>query len=803
MSTTGDDVAIGVAALLVAVAVKVGILICVCRKRNQNDSRSASVDSQFLTLTMDKFLNDMEREKPIRFTGQQLRIATDNYSNLLGSGGFGAVYKGIFSNGTMVAVKVLRGRSSDKRIEEQFKAEVGTIGRIHHFNLVRLYGFCFEKNLIALVYEYMGNGSLDRYLFHENKTIEYEKLHEIAVGTARGIAYLHDECQQRIIHYDIKPGNILLDRNFNPKVADFGLAKLCNRENTHITMTGGRGTPGYAAPELWMPFPITHKCDVYSFGMLLFEIIGKRRNHDTRLAESQEWFPMWIWKKFDNGLLEELVIDCKIEEKNKESARRMVKIALWCVQYKPELRPIMSVVVKMLEGSEEIPEPVNPFQHLLDGGFVAHSVQVSETYTSISSMVTDSSIVRATPVMRKYEIELALSTIILWLMILLVLSCCNNPKTKIYSSSNKQFLTLTIDEFLNDMEKEKPIRFTCEQLRVATNNYTKLLGSGGFGEVYKGSFSNKIIVAVKILRGNSNKRVEEQFMAEVGTIGKIHHFNLIQLYGFCFERDLRALVYEYMENGSLEEYLFHEHKTLRFGKLHEIAVGTARGIAYLHEDCKQKIIHYDIKPGNILLDANFNPKVADFGLAKLCNRENSHITMTGGRGTPGYAAPELWMPSPITHKCDVYSFGMLLFEITGRRRNLELNLTESQEWFPRWVWKKFDAGKVDELIVWCGIEERYKEMAERMIKVALCCVQYRPESRPMMSDVVKMLEGSIDIPKPLNPFQHMTNGTFPSVVVQVSRTDANSAIVSKSGIIYATPIIKKGEIELVSTNGDD
>jgi hypothetical protein len=157
-------------------------------------------DSRFLTLTMDKFLNDMEREKPIRFTSQQLRIATGNFTNLLGSGGFGLVYKGIFSNETKVAVKILHG-SSDKSIEEQFMAEVSTIGRLHHFNLVRLYGFCFEKHTRALVYEYMGNGSLDRYLFREHNILGFEKLHEIAVGTVRGIAYLHEECQQRIIHH--------------------------------------------------------------------------------------------------------------------------------------------------------------------------------------------------------------------------------------------------------------------------------------------------------------------------------------------------------------------------------------------------------------------------------------------------------------------------------------------------------------------------------------------------------------------------------------------------------------------------
>lgn len=193
---------------------------------------NVSPDSRFITFTtMDKFLNNMEREKPIRFTSLQLRIATNNFTNLLGSGGFGAVYKGIFSNGDIVAVKLLNG-NSDKRIEQQFKAEVSIIGGVHHFNLVRLYGFCFEKHLRALVYEYMENGSLDKYLFCENNILGFEKLHEIAIGTARGIAYLHEECQQQIIHYDIKPGNILLDANFFPKVVDFGLAKLCNRENS-------------------------------------------------------------------------------------------------------------------------------------------------------------------------------------------------------------------------------------------------------------------------------------------------------------------------------------------------------------------------------------------------------------------------------------------------------------------------------------------------------------------------------------------------------------------------------------------
>ncbi|KAJ9548591.1 hypothetical protein OSB04_021134 [Centaurea solstitialis] len=289
------------------IVVKIIFMVYICNRRSRTRSKDPyAEDSRFIPLTMVKFLDDMERERPIRFTSQQLRTATENFSILLGSGGFGTVYKGIFSNGTAVAVKVLNG-TSDKRIEEQFMAEVSTMGRTHHFNLVRLYGFCFESSLRALVYEFMINGSLDYHLFKSKKgvIIGFEKLHEIAMGTARGIAYLHEECPQRIVHYDIKPGNILLDSKFCAKVADFGLAKLCNRDKTHITMTGGRGTPGYAAPELWLALPVTHKCDVFSFGMLLFEIIGRRRNMDVTLGESQQWFPIWAWGKYQNNQLKE------------------------------------------------------------------------------------------------------------------------------------------------------------------------------------------------------------------------------------------------------------------------------------------------------------------------------------------------------------------------------------------------------------------------------------------------------------------------------------------------------------------
>ncbi|KAI3860000.1 hypothetical protein MKW92_050835 [Papaver armeniacum] len=302
-----------------------------------------------------------------------------------------------------------------------------------------------------------------------------------------------------------------------------------------------------------------------------------------------------------------------------------------------------------------------------------------------------------------------------------------------------------MEMFLLDMGNEKPIRFTSSELQDFTWNYKVKLGAGGFGVVYKGVFPSGVEVAVKVLNESTSERIKEQFMAEVSTIGRTYHKNLVRLYGFCFESATKALVYEYMKNGSLDRILFDKNlqNSIKWEKLYDIAIGTAKGLAYLHEDCQKRIIHYDIKPGNILLDSKFNPKVADFGLAKLCNWDS-------------YAAPELWMPFPVTYKCDVYSYGMMLFEIVGRRRNLDLSLPESREWFPRQVWEKFEMEELDEMINgFDGIEKMDPEKVRTMILVAFWCVQYLPDARPSMSSVVKILQGGSEVKVPPNPFLHL------------------------------------------------
>ncbi|KAK8676907.1 hypothetical protein V6N13_142466 [Hibiscus sabdariffa] len=247
----------------------------------------------------------------------------------------------------------------------------------------------------------MENGSLDKLLFENKREIEWDKLYEIAVGAARGLEYLHHFTLKKIIHYDIKPANVLLDSDYCPKIADFGLAKLCSRDTTNITMSRVGGTPGYAAPEIWMPFPVSYKCDVYSFGVMLFEIVGRRRN-----LVGEEWFPKQVWENFDRGELEEIWDNCEIEEKDREKAKTMVTVALWCIQYLPDARPSMRDVVKILEGGAEAATPPNPFQHLISSANAHPSciVSGSDSTTDYGTHNIDD-----TTIMRRYEIQYATS----------------------------------------------------------------------------------------------------------------------------------------------------------------------------------------------------------------------------------------------------------------------------------------------------------------------------------------------------------------------------------------------------------
>ncbi|XP_066312350.1 LEAF RUST 10 DISEASE-RESISTANCEUS RECEPTOR-LIKE PROTEIN KINASE-like 2.1 isoform X3 [Miscanthus floridulus] len=300
---------------------------------------------------IESFLQKNGNIHPKRYTYANVKRMTKSFDVKLGQGGFGAVYRGNLHDGRQVAVKMLKDTKGDG---EEFMNEVASISRTSHINVVTLLGFCLQGSKRALIYEYMPNGSLERYAFNRNMNSEnllsWEKLFDIAIGTARGLEYLHRGCNTRIVHFDIKPHNILLDQDFCPKISDFGLAKLCLNKESAISIAGARGTIGYIAPEVYSKQfgLVSSKSDVYSYGMMVLEMVGARDKNTSENSESSsQYFPQWIYEHLDDYCISASEIDGETTE----LVRKMIVVGLWCIQVIPTDRPTMTRVVEMLEGS--------------------------------------------------------------------------------------------------------------------------------------------------------------------------------------------------------------------------------------------------------------------------------------------------------------------------------------------------------------------------------------------------------------------------------------------------------------------
>ncbi|CAH8389258.1 unnamed protein product [Eruca vesicaria subsp. sativa] len=315
-----------------------------------------------------------------QYTYAELKKITKSFSHTLGKGGFGTVYRGKLSNGVKVAVKVMQDL---KGTGEDFINEVTSMSQTSHVNIVSLLGFCYEGSKRAIVYEFLKNGSLDQFISRENSsTQDVKTLNKIALGIAQGLEYLHYGCKTRIVHFDIKPQNILLDDNLCPKVSDFGLAKLCEKRESIVSLIDTRGTIGYIAPEVFSRTygGVSHKSDVYSYGMLVLEMVGAKNKEIVETAASNTslaYFPEWIYKELENAEQTWRFGD-EITREEKETAKKMVLVGLWCIQPCPLDRPPMNKVVVMMDGSLDALEiPPNPSMHI-SRGFIAECSSLSD-----------------------------------------------------------------------------------------------------------------------------------------------------------------------------------------------------------------------------------------------------------------------------------------------------------------------------------------------------------------------------------------------------------------------------------------
>uniref|UniRef100_A0A0E0FRI6 Protein kinase domain-containing protein n=1 Tax=Oryza nivara TaxID=4536 RepID=A0A0E0FRI6_ORYNI len=684
------------------------------------------------TPRIESFLQRNGTLHPKRYTYTEVKKMTKSFAEKLGHGGFGAVYRGKLSDGRQVAVKILKDSKGDG---EEFINEVASISRTSHVNVVTLLGFCLHGSKRALIYEYMPNGSLERYAFRKNSKDElaltWEKLFDVAVGIARGLEYLHRGCNTRIVHFDIKPHNILLDQEFCPKISDFGMAKLCANKESIISIAGARGTIGYIAPEVYSKQfgTISSKSDVYSYGMMILEMAGAReRNIDANSESSSHYFPQWIYEHLD----EYCICSSEINGEITELVRKMIVVGLWCIQVAATNRPTMTRVVEMLEGSTsglELPPKVL-LSWVLDIEYGKHTISLTDADMQHSDT-------NKQPGLQKQRCQ--------QLVYIKVFKLKGENETFLKKYRHRRISkgTPRIESFLQRNGTLHPKRYTYTEVKRMTKSFAEKLGHGGFGAVYRGNLSDGRQVAVKMLK--DSKGDGEEFINEVASISRTSHVNVVTLLGFCLHLSKRALIYEYMPNGSLERYAFRNNSkgelSLTWEKLFDVAVGIARGLEYLHRGCSTRIVHFDIKPHNILLDQEFCPKISDFGMAKLCANKESIVSIAGARGTIGYIAPEVYSKQfgAISSKSDVYSYGMMILEMVGaRERNIDANSESSSHYFPQWIYEHLD----EYCISSSEIDGETTELVRKMVVVALWCIQVVPTNRPTMTRVVEMLEGS-------------------------------------------------------------
>ncbi|CAL5213548.1 unnamed protein product [Lathyrus oleraceus] len=336
-------------------------------------------------------------------------------------------------------------------------------------------------------------------------------------------------------------------------------------------------------------------------------------------------------------------------------------------------------------------------------------------------------------------------------------------------------------EMDNDFERSSlPRKFTYEELATATNNFAKehKIGEGGFGGVYKGFIKDlKTHVAIKKVSKGSNQGVKE-YASEVKVISQLRQKNLVQLFGWCHKQNDLLLVYEFMENGSLDSYLFKGKGLLTWPVRYNIARGLASALLYLHEECEQCVLHRDIKSSNIMLDSSFNTKLGDFGLARLMNHETESKT-TVLAGTYGYLSPEAATRGKASRESDVYSFGVVALEIACGRKAIEPSLSEEHAYLVDWVWELYGVGE----ILKAGDSRLYGEFnekeIERLMIVGLWCTHVDHVQRPMIRQVVQVL--SFDAPLPSLPLQmHSSFSSVSSKYKNGTSTSSNSTFTGSS-----------------------
>ncbi|XP_076910784.1 uncharacterized protein LOC143568521 [Bidens hawaiensis] len=628
---------------------------------------------------------------------EELRKATNNFgSKIIGAGGFGKVNEGEVSHSkgrSMVAIKRLNRKYGQG--DPEFRKEIMMLSRYMHNNLISLLGFCDEDGEKIIVYEHASNGSLDRHL--SSTALTWTQRLKICLDVARGLTYLHDhkDTQQRVLHRDIKSANILLDDNWNAKLADMGLSKIgpANQQHT-VLFTNVVGTPGYCDPQYMETYALTKESDIYSLGVVLFEVLcGRLCFKYTNGYPLEILVPMWK-QSYKHKKLEQVIFKDLTPPMDPTALETFSSIAFQCLHNSREQRPTISLLVKKLA--------------------IAPKFQKRHEMKQAKDMGTS----------RK--------------------SSCVDEVGVLFSKGRGLFLNMGkkkrkkagVRKAGKFLHFDGTTSFTADDLLNAS---AEVMGESTYGTYYKGTLLNGDHIAVNRLRGYFTKH-QSLVEFELYLLGKIRHPNLLAMTAYYLHPDdANFLVYDYTPKGSLAAFL-HDPEYKQYVDLStrmHIVKGVARGLHSLHT-C-YNIIHGNLTSNNILLDENINPKIYDFGLSQLITASTYSSTIST-IGVLGYHAPEVTrLNKPYTKAADVYSLGVIMLEIlTGKSPGDVQDLD-----LPQWVHLMVGTNWTIE-VFYHGLQKDAYTVNEGALlnsfKLALDCVSRAPLDRPDIRMILHELE---------------------------------------------------------------
>ncbi|XP_047974238.1 cysteine-rich receptor-like protein kinase 8 [Salvia hispanica] len=665
-----------------------------------------------------------------RFSLAEINLATGDFSfeQVIGKGGFGEVYRGFIDKGSsVVAIKRCVGSNSSQG-QTEFAAEIETLSKFRHRNLVSLIGYCDEDGEMILVYDYMLNGTLADHLHKNSKggsTLSWNELLKICIGAGRGLDYLHSGCS--IIHRDVKPTNILLDEYFIAKVSDFGLAKHLENDilQSHV-FTNVKGSFGYFDPSYFISGRLTRASDTYSFGVVLLEVLTGRPAVDKRLAENELCMSMWAQEKIRNGKADQIVASNLKGDITQDCLKTFVEVVKRCLHPEPKKRLTMTRVVAQLELALEHQEMKGTTTQKLQ--FWPNWNRVPKTTVLPSGKGSTVDVDKQSKAVPGLTVHHTINMLPIYVPSI--------PLAEI-SYINEEFqapeikhtiddvvpgnLSVSADRGVNDKsgneENFQRLEYIQEREFFAQYSKARHMHDGFIPMSMSSSSVREVDVFHIVLKSGQEAIVkwldnmpEHDFVAQVSTVSSLKHENVVQPIGYCLNGGRQFLVYGFSTQRSLHDIL-RDMNVLSWSQRTKIAVGIARGLCYIHEN---HLIHHDLRSSNVFL---FDDETAKITWAECQPNVKSCYDAPEGNGE-------------FTQKSNVFSFGVILLEL----------LTVDPKWHPMnrlltWL----DSGKVHEIVDARLKEDCPPEEVEKMVQLARMCLLFRQDTRPDMPYIVREL----------------------------------------------------------------